>query len=148
MISIVKTDIFSSFCDSIVNPINCVGIMGAGLAFEFKKRFPSMYINYARACRNKEIEVGKIWVYSLPDNRHIFNFPTKNSWKESSRLEYITKGLYDLKEKYFQYELNSISLPALGCGLGGLDFSLVYNEIVKVLDDETMNIYIHYHYRF
>lgn len=115
-------NIFDSNAQALVNPVNCVGVMGAGLARQFAKRYPKMLREYQEVCRDGELKPGLMHVYRLHNQRYIINFPTKNHWREKSRLEYIVSGLEELSVVLQEYMIDSIAIPALGCGLGGLDW--------------------------
>jgi O-acetyl-ADP-ribose deacetylase (regulator of RNase III) len=154
-IKFIDGNLFDSGCMIWVNTVNCEGVMGKGIALEFKKRFPEMFKEYKVSCKNNEVRVGKIGVhktYSLLDNpKYIFNFPTKVLWRNSSKLEYIEQGLIDLVFKLG--ELNgrlttvkdhtklSIAIPALGCSNGGLDWmqvSSLMNKVLTPISDEII----------
>ncbi len=116
-------DIFASGCQALVNPVNCVGVMGAGLAAEFKRRFWTNYAAYKKECKLGTLQIGQPHVFELSkiDNPQvIINFPTKNHWRDQSRLVDISAGLDVLLNKIIGWDILSIALPALGCGLGGL----------------------------
>lgn len=126
--------IFDSECEALVNPVNCVGVMGAGLALEFKKRFPGMFKSYVEDCESGDLRIGHLSVHIGLDYPAVINFPTKNHWKHNSKIEYIEQGLdalADLVETGFP---KSIAIPALGCGLGGLDWVDVESLIRLKLD--------------
>lgn len=127
-------DMFESQADALVNPINCVGTMGAGLAREFKRRFPGLNDHYVAAAARREVKVGRILVFPTLDQsgrgpRYIFNFPTKDQWRNPSQLEWIVSGLVNLSEVCEDLKVQSIAIPALGCGLGGLDWEPVKDAI-------------------
>lgn len=128
------TSIFESDCEGWVNPVNTVGVMGAGLALGFKTRFPPMFSEYKRICELGHLICGQCWVYeetspAKPD--FIVLFPTKQDWKEPSKLEWIKDGLEDLEGAVDYWKIKSISLPYLGCGLGGLSV----NDVEPLIKD-------------
>ena len=126
MIKLQKGNIFHSDALALVNAVNCVGIMGKGLALRFKKAFPENFKFYAQACERGEVRLGSMLVYDLNQMtgpRYIINFPTKQHWKNPSRLKDIEAGLKDLVQTVGQLHIKSIAIPALGCGLGGLNWS-------------------------
>ena len=135
MITITNGDILRANVEALVCPVNCVGVMGKGLALQFRHEFPDNYVEYARACQTGEMAPGRVYVYSrgtanLPDTpgptlRYIINFPTKRHWKESSRLEDIETGLESLVAAVKRLDISSVAVPALGCGLGGLKWDTV-----------------------
>jgi O-acetyl-ADP-ribose deacetylase (regulator of RNase III) len=136
VINYVKGDILQSTDDAVVNPVNCVGVMGAGLAKQFRDKYPDMFADYKLACAKKEIKIGVMWIYySGPDSQIIINFPTKKHWNDPSKLSYIHDGLISLKRTISYYHLKSISIPKIGAGLGGLDWVEVKAEIEKILGD-------------
>jgi O-acetyl-ADP-ribose deacetylase (regulator of RNase III) len=121
-------DLLSSTADALVNPVNTVGVMGKGLALAFKKRFPDNFAAY----RTAEVVIGKMFVFERPvAPRWIINFPTKRHWREASRVEDVRAGLVDLVEQLRQREISSVAIPALGCGLGGLEWTDVRPMIVN-----------------
>ena len=135
MITIQKGDIFESKMEVLVNPVNCVGVMGKGLALEFKKRYPKMYQKYLDACQSGDLKIGN--PYITHGEKNILLFPTKDHWKEPSKLQYISWGLdyLALKIKYNHWAdaYPSFAFPALGCGLGGLYWPEVAGLIVRKL---------------
>jgi O-acetyl-ADP-ribose deacetylase (regulator of RNase III) len=113
---------------ALVNTVNTVGVMGKGLAFQFKRRFPSNYEVYAGACRRGEVQVGRMLVVETVRHtapRFIINFPTKKHWRDPSRLEYVHAGLIALVSEVRTRGIQSIAIPPLGCGNGGLAWSEV-----------------------
>lgn len=128
--------IFDSGAYALVNPVNCVGVMGKGLALEFKKRFPGNFKTYQSACSKGVVQIGKVFRYytDLPGTpKIIFNFPTKQHWRDPSKLRYIEKGLLDLMLYISITDIPTIAIPALGCGEGGLDWNNdVYPRIASV----------------
>ena len=137
MIEYIKGDIFDLDVEAIVNPVNCVGVMGAGLAKEFKIRYWDNYVLYKDTCNAGQAKMGRMMVYRYPDNskalRYIVNFPTKAHWKDKSRLSDIELGLWDLRKLIKHSVISSIALPKLGCGLGGLQWLSVKLAIEKTL---------------
>lgn len=110
--------------DALVNTVNTQGVMGKGLALQFKKAFPEAFASYEQACKNAELETGRMHVVRrLASPRYIINFPTKKHWRNPSKLEYIKTGLVDLVEQVRALSIESIAMPPLGCGHGGLDWS-------------------------
>ena len=133
MISYEKGDIFDADVEALVNAVNCSGVMGAGLALEFKDRWPKMFRAYREACDSRNVTVGKIhvWPTQKPSPRFILNFPTKRLWRERSHLDYVRDGLEDLVDVVESLSITSIAIPALGCGLGGLAWKDVRPLIAK-----------------
>jgi len=126
MLKIKKGNIFTTKHQTIVNTVNCVGIMGAGIAFEFKLRSPQMFKTYQQHCTNKTIQIGKLWLYKtdtndLPTNyTQILNFPTKKHWKYPSKEEYLIAGLTNFVDTYKKRGIKSIAFPLLGADKGGI----------------------------
>jgi O-acetyl-ADP-ribose deacetylase (regulator of RNase III) len=120
--------------DALVNPVNTVGVMGKGLALQFKKAFPECFAEYEAACERGEIAVGRMHVVArLMAPRYIINFPTKQHWRQRSRLEYVRDGLRDLVVQLRALQIRSIAVPPLGCGNGGLAWGEVEPLIVEAL---------------
>ena len=140
-------DLFTEATEALVNPVNCVGIMGRGLALKFKKRFPSNFHEYAVACQRREITLGRMHVFEIgkqENPRYIVNFPTKHHWKDQSQISDIELGLQDLAKVIRDREIKSIALPALGCGLGGLNWLDVKPLIKNAFGDfEAVDIVVY-----
>jgi len=114
--------------EALVNTVNCVGVMGKGIALQSKKAFPDNYDAYARACRRGEVEPGRVLVFETKQMfgpRYIINVPTKRHWKDRSRYEDIAAGLNSLVDEIRSRRIKSVAVPPLGCGLGGLDWTMV-----------------------
>lgn len=131
-------DLLNQKVDAIVNAVNCVGVMGKGIALQFKQRWPENYKAYATACKNGKVQIGKMFVYdidplSTENLRFIINFPTKNHWRENSKLSYIEEGLKDLVHVVKKLGIRSLAIPALGCGNGGLEWKDVKSLIEEIL---------------
>lgn len=130
------SDIFESDCDAIINTVNCVGVMGGGLAAAFRERYPRLNQDYQTACANGQVQVGKMWNWFIDDELvWAINFPTKDDWRNPSELTYIKDGLQDLRKVIADLRLSSIAIPPLGCGLGGLNWSDVLPMIKEALGD-------------
>ena len=147
MIELTQGDILKADAEALVNTVNCVGVMGRGIALQFRKAFPENFNVYKKACKNGEVKPGKMFVYDLNriSNPHfIINFPTKRHWRNKSRLEDIELGLQDLIKFIQQQKIHSIAIPPLGCGLGGLNWSDVRSLIIeafKTLPDVTVLLF-------
>lgn len=122
---IVQGDLFASPMQTLVNPVNCMGVMGAGLALAFKERFPAMYADYRRRCLAHQLHLGAPYLYPLPTLPWVLNFPTKHHWRNRSHLDDILQGMDYLASHYAAWGITSLALPALGCGRGGLDWDVV-----------------------
>jgi O-acetyl-ADP-ribose deacetylase (regulator of RNase III) len=128
MITFTTGNIIESETEAVVNTVNCVGLMGKGIALQFKQAFPEVFKEYARACRANEVQPGRMLVVPVgrfSNPKYIINFPTKRHWKGPSRIEDIRSGLDALVEDVRRLGIRSISVPPLGCGNGGLDWDLV-----------------------
>lgn len=138
MIEFVEGDFFNFDADVRVNTVNCVGVMGAGVALAFKNKYPEMFKDYVRQCKAKEITPGNPSVWKEGDmfskGIEIINFPTKNHWRKPSEYEYIESGLIWLSEYLKNREGLTVTLPALGCGHGGLDWEKVKLLIIQHLE--------------
>jgi O-acetyl-ADP-ribose deacetylase (regulator of RNase III) len=115
-------DLLASDAEALVNAVNCAGVMGKGIALEFKRRFPGNFAAYRTACAAGEVRVGRMFVHE-DDVRVIVNFPTKKHWRSRSRLEDVAAGLDDLVRVVREWKLGSVAVPALGVGNGGLDWA-------------------------
>lgn len=133
-----KGNLLKSDAQALLNTVNCLGVMGKGIALQFKQAFPENFKQYVKACKNKEVQPGKMNVYATGTEEnpfYIINFPTKIHWKDSSKLEYLQHGLKDLIRVIKQYNIRSIAIPPLGCGLGGLKWHIVEPIIVKLMQE-------------
>ena len=120
-IKIVRGNIFNTKAQTIVNTVNCVGVMGKGIALVFKLRYPLMFDIYKGFCKSKQIGIGKLWLYKgEPEEPWVLNFPTKFHWKYPSKLEYIELGLEKFVTTYKEKGITSIAFPMLGTNNGGL----------------------------
>lgn len=142
MIRYIKGDIFQSPAKVLVNTVNTVGVMGKGIALEYKKRYPRMYEDYKRRCDNKQLRIGKLMLWYGVDH-WILNFPTKEHWRSPSKIEYIEAGLKKFSEKYLDFNISSAAFPPLGCGNGGLQWEDVRPLMEKYLDNISADIYIY-----
>lgn len=144
MITYEDGDLFDVVADAYVNPVNCVGAAGKGLALQFKEKFPTNFLAYKHACDKKEVVPGKIFVKKHSDIAtpyFILNFPTKRHYKDKSLIEDIDAGMEELVKLVNLLELRSIAIPALGCGEGGLEWKEVWAVITKhVWQVSLMNI--------
>ncbi len=128
MIETTKGDILRAEAEALVNTVNCVGVMGRGIALQFKKEFPENFAAYEATCNRGAMHPGKMLVVELRQlhgPRYVINFPTKRHWKGKSRIEDIQSGLVSLIEEVRTRKIQSIAVPPLGCGLGGLDWAVV-----------------------
>jgi uncharacterized protein YwgA/O-acetyl-ADP-ribose deacetylase (regulator of RNase III) len=133
MIRPLVGNIFESEAQTLVNTVNCVGIMGKGLALEFKKLFPDMYEDYVVRCKAKEVRLGEPYLYRRLLPPWILNFPTKDHWRSVSRLSDIVAGLEYLEKHYREWEITSLAVPALGCSNGQLEWRVVGPTLYRYL---------------
>ena len=128
MIELTRGNILNADVEALVNTVNCVGVMGKGIALQFKKAFPANFKAYEAACRREEIKPGRMFVFEtgqIVNPRYIINFPTKRHWRNRSRYEDIEAGSRALLAEVRTREIHSVAIPPLGCGLGGLDWHRV-----------------------
>jgi O-acetyl-ADP-ribose deacetylase (regulator of RNase III) len=138
MIHLVFGNLLEANTEALVNAVNCVGVMGKGIALQFKQAFPENFKDYARACDKGKVRIGKMFVHTTDRMFHpkyIINFPTKRHWKGKSLLDDIELGLNDLVKVIKDLDIKSIAVPPLGSGLGGLDWEEVKRRIIGVFDD-------------
>lgn len=136
MIEYKSGDLFAENVEALVNSVNCVGVMGRGIALQFKKSFPANCKEYAAACKREEVRPGRMYVFETDQQtnpRYIINFPTKRHWRGKSRLEDIETGLLALAREIRERGISSIAIPALGSDLGGLEWSQVRQSIEDAL---------------
>lgn len=135
-------NMFDAPTEAIVNTVNCVGVMGKGVALEFKTRWPENYTAYKKLCEKKLLVPGQMFVFENTnmfkddDFKYLINFPTKKHWRSKSKIEYISEGLDALIYEIKKFQIKSISLPPLGCGNGGLD----WNVVKEILEQKLSNI--------
>lgn len=142
MIKYIKGDIFSSPAQVLVNTVNLDGVMGKGIALQFKKLYPDMYEKYQKYCEDKLLDIGKLWIYKS-ETKWILNFPTKIHWRNPSKLEYVEKGLQKFVDTYKEKGITSVAFPKLGCGNGGLDWEIVKPLMDNYLKNLPIDIYVY-----
>ncbi len=136
MINLAHGDILKHEADALVNTVNCMGVMGRGIALQFRNAFEDNYEAYRKAAKRQEVVPGRMFVFersTIERPRWIINFPTKRHWKGSSQIEDIESGLVDLVRVIREKGIRSIAIPPLGCGLGGLDWAVVRPLIERAL---------------
>jgi len=147
MVKYTQGNLLESDAEAVVNTVNTVGIMGKGIALMFKKQFPLNFKDYARACNDGEVRIGKMFVTEnkeLSGPRWIINFPTKIHWRDKTRIEWIEEGLKDIIRVIREKKIRSIAIPPLGCGNGGLDWNNVcplIESALEELDDVSAVVY-------
>jgi O-acetyl-ADP-ribose deacetylase (regulator of RNase III) len=146
MIKVYEGDMMQSGADALVNTVNIVGVMGKGIALQFKEAFPNNNKVYVDNCKRKELVIGKllsVWDENILLGRKlIINFPTKIHWRNPSKYEFIEKGLIELRELIINNKIKSVALPPLGCGNGGLEWDIVKPMIYQILDGLEAEIMI------
>lgn len=142
MIHYIEGNIFDSPAQVIVNAVNTVGVMGKGIALEYKKRYPRMFELYKNMCEKRLLKIGKLALIYEPDH-WILLFPTKENWRYPSKLEYIEEGLSKFVKTYAEKNISSIAFPKLGCGNGELEWSKVKELMEKYLISLPIEIYIY-----
>ena len=142
MIRYIEGDIFKSPAQVIVNTVNTVGVMGKGIALEFKKRYPDMFQAYRDICDRRKLKTGTLMLYYEPDH-WVLLFPTKENWRNPSRMEYIEAGLAKFCRTYAEKGITSVAFPKLGCGNGELNWSDVQPVMEKYLKDLPIDVYIY-----
>ncbi len=134
MVRFVQGNLFESRAEALVNTVNCVGVMGKGIAYQFKRAYPEMFKDYQRRCKIGQIRTGEVTSYR-ERGKVIVNFPTKDHWKARSQLNDVEAGLSALREFIVREKLKSIAIPPLGCGNGGLAWADVRERIEQQLRD-------------
>ena len=138
MIELKQGNLFHANVDALVNTVNTVGVMGKGIALQFKRTYPENFKSYERACKAGRVVIGKMFTFDrgeLSKPRFIINFPTKQHWRGASRLEYIEHGLIDLVREVKRLGVTSLAMPALGCSNGGLAWADVKPRIEDAFND-------------
>ena len=128
---ILVGDILQSKAQTLINTVNCVGIMGKGIALEFKNRFPEMFDDYVKRCERKEVKLGVPYLFKSLFPPQIVNFPTKDHWQSVSRVADVERGLQYLLAHYKEWGITSLAIPPLGCGNGQLEWRVVGSLIYK-----------------
>ncbi len=152
MIQYTKGDLLTAPTEALVNAVNTVGVMGKGIALQFKKAYPHNFKVYHKACKDKVFDIGQVLVVqesTLIEKKYIVNLPTKKHWRGKSIYEYIETGLEALVLAIEEYEIKSIAIPALGCGYGGLEWEKVKGLIEKYLGDlEEIDVMVYEPHKF
>lgn len=139
----IKGNVFNVPAQVVVNTVNCVGVMGAGVAKNYKQLYPNAFLAYKRACSSGQMQIGKILAQNLPDGKIGLCVPTKEDWRNPSQLDWIIIAIYRIKEFCIKYKIKSIAVPPLGCGNGGLDFhSQVRPLMVEMWDSLETEIIV------
>lgn len=141
-LKIITGNIFTTNCQTIVNTVNCVGVMGAGIALEFRLRYPDMHERYIELCEKNKIDIGLLWIYKSSE-KWILNFPTKKHWKYPSKKEYLHYGLEKFVSTYKEKGITSIAFPLLGSDRGGIPQEESLSIITQYLEDLDIEIEIY-----
>ena len=145
MITYVSGDLFKSPAHVLVNTVNTVGVMGKGVAKEFKRLFPDMFRQYRDLCEAKKFDIGNLFLYKTA-NKWVLNFPTKKHWRNPSRPDYIERGLQKLVSIYLNAGIYDLAMPLLGCGHGELDWATQVRPIVeKCMKNLPINVFVHFY---
>lgn len=143
MITYVAGSLFTSPAQVLVNTVNTQGVMGKGLALQFKQTYPEMFKKYQKFCEQGKIDIGVLWIYKTP-HKWVLNFPTKKHWRNPSKKEYIEIGLKKLTERFSELGIHSVAFPALGCGNGGLDWEKVVKPMMEhYLNKLPADVFVH-----
>jgi O-acetyl-ADP-ribose deacetylase (regulator of RNase III) len=142
MLTHLDQDIFLSPCQTLVNAVNTVGVMGKGIAADFKRRYPEMFDQYREHCQSGVLTIGKLWLYKTPD-KWVLSFPTKKDWRDPSRLEYLELGLEKFAKTYALRGITSAAFPRLGCGNGNLQWDIVRPLMESYLGKLPIPINVH-----
>jgi O-acetyl-ADP-ribose deacetylase (regulator of RNase III)/uncharacterized protein YwgA len=147
MIQFIEGNLLDSEAEALVNTVNTVGVMGKGIALQFKNQYPNNYKQYEKACKVNEVQVGKLFITEdsslLNGRKIIINFPTKTDWRKPSEYSYIESGIKELARKIKELGIKSVAIPPLGAGNGGLDWNVVKAIIEKNLVDLNCDIQIY-----
>ena len=141
MLKYYKGTVFNTPAKTLVNAVNCVGVMGAGIALEFKLRYPNMFQDYKKKCSNGEYNIGTLEIFEEGEIT-ILNFPTKKHWRYPSKIEWIEEGLKYFVDNYKRLNIKSVAFPKLGSSNGGLKWEDVKEVMEKYLSDLEIEVYI------
>lgn len=147
MITYVVCDLFTSPARTLVNTVNTVGVMGKGIARDFKTIYPEMFARYQELCEKGQFKIGQLWLYRT-SHKWVLNFPTKEHWRSPSRPEYIEAGLRKFADTHHVYGITDVSFPMLGCGNGELDWESQVRPLMEhYLSKLPIDVHIHLHDR-
>lgn len=143
MITYVAGNLFTSPAQVLVNTVNTQGVMGKGIALQFRQTFPEMFKTYQLLCEKGKIDIGVLWIYKTP-HKWVLNFPTKKYWRNPSRIEFIETGLKKFSERFSELGIYSVAFPALGCGNGELDWENTVKPLMeKYLNKIPADVFVH-----
>lgn len=135
MVKVIVGDLFASNAQTLVNTVNCVGVMGKGVALEFKQRFPEMYDDYVKRCERHEVQLGRPYIFRRDTLPWVLNFPTKGHWRSVTKLDDIVAGIRFLIDHYEEWGITSLAVPPLGCGNGQLEWRIVGPTLYRCLSE-------------
>lgn len=138
----VSGDLLCSHAQTYVNTVNTVGVMGKGLALQFKNKYPEMFEVYQKVCKEHLLDVGKLYLWK-GDEKWVLMFPTKKHWRDMSKIEFIESGLKKFIDNYQRIGIQSIAFPKLGCGLGGLEWEMVQPLMEKYLKHLPIDVFVY-----
>jgi len=141
-LKIIQGNLFTSSCQTLVNTVNCVGVMGAGIALEFRLRYPEMYTQYVEICQQNSFKIGNLSLYKSTQH-WIINFPTKQHWKEPSKLEFLDLGLRKFVNTYREKEITSVAFPLLGAQNGGIPPEKSLEIMSRYLSQCELNVEVY-----
>lgn len=141
-VQIITGNIFTSQCQTLVNTVNCVGVMGAGIALECRLRYPEMHEKYVNLCSNKQINIGRLWIYKAPE-RWILNFPTKMHWRYPSKIDFLKAGLEKFSNTYKEKGIESIAFPLLGADKGGIPHQQSLSVMIDYLEKLDLDVEVY-----
>jgi O-acetyl-ADP-ribose deacetylase (regulator of RNase III) len=133
-VQVRRGDLLADPAQALVNPVNCLGVMGAGLAAQFRRRWPAMYADYRATCQAGRLAPGRLHLWGMPDGRFVVNLPTKQDWRHESDLAHVSAGIDALRRWSDAQAISSLAIPALGCGLGGLPWPTVRALLIQAFD--------------
>ena len=138
-----RGNIFDSNAQALVNPVNCRGVMGAGLAKQFANRYPRLLKEYKEDCAAGLVKLGEVKLYWMDDGKIVVNLPTKDHWQEKSDLDMVVKGLADLNAALYDFGIESVAIPPVGAGLGGLEWEVVNEAIINNISKDGLIVYLY-----
>mgnify|MGYP001122241210 CR=1 FL=1 len=136
MINVISGDMFQGNHEAIVNPINCVGIIGKGIAAQCKQLYPKMFEEYQGLCLLRKLSPGNVWYYKteVDQPKYILNLATKDHWRDPSELDWIVTGCKHLVQVLMTKWITNVGIPSIGCGNGKLDWNIVKPYLIEILD--------------
>lgn len=145
MVELTSGDLLDARVEALVNAVNTVGVMGAGLAAQFKVRYPEMFREYVTVCQQNRLRPGMVhvWLTGVDEPRYVINVPTKRHWRKPSRFADVAESVEALRVQVGLRRIRSVAVPALGCGLGGLEWPVVRELVEATFKDEPVRVYLY-----